>query len=56
MGKNVTCPQWLSQWGSKYLGDQGYIPYDILTYYYGNDIELTTAEQVSGKSIFISRI
>ena len=47
-GKNVTCPQWLSQWGSKYLGDQGYIPYDILTYYYGNDIELTTAEQVSG--------
>ena len=22
-GKNVTCPQWLSQWGSKYLGDQG---------------------------------
>ena len=47
-GKNVTCPQWLSQWGSKYLGDQGYIPYDILTYYYENDIELTTAEQVSG--------
>ena len=47
-GKNVTCPQWLSQWGSKYLGDQGYIPYDILTYYYGNDIELPTAEQVSG--------
>lgn len=47
-GKNVTCPQWLSQWGSKYLGDQGYIPYDILTYYYGNDIELTTAEQVNG--------
>lgn len=47
-GKNVTCPQWLSQWGSKYLGDQGYVPYDILTYYYGNDIELTTADQVSG--------
>ena len=47
-GKNVTCPQWLSQWGSKSLGDQGYVPYDILTYYYGNDIELTTAEQVSG--------
>lgn len=47
-GKNVTCPEWLSQWGSKYLGDQGYVPYDILTYYYGNDIELTTAEQVSG--------
>lgn len=47
-GKSVTCPEWLSQWGSKYLGDQGYIPYDILTYYYGYDIELTTAEQVRG--------
>ena len=47
-GKSVTCPQWLSQWGSKYLGDQGKVPYEILTYYYGNDIELTTAEQVKG--------
>lgn len=47
-GRNVSCPEWLSQWGSKYLGDQGKGPYDILTYYYGNDIELTTAEQVQG--------
>ena len=50
-GKNVTCPEWLSQWGSKYLGDQGKVPYDILTYYYGDDIELTTAEQVKGSPI-----
>lgn len=47
-GQSVTCPEWLSQWGSKYLGDQGKVPYEILTYYYGNDIELTTAEQVEG--------
>ena len=47
-GKNVTCPEWLSQWGSKYLGDQGKVPYEILTYYYGDDIELNTAEQVKG--------
>ena len=47
-GKSVTCPEWLSQWGSKYLGDKGYVPYDILTYYYGYDIELVTAEQVKG--------
>lgn len=47
-GKNVTCPEWLSQWGSKYLGDQGKAPYEILTYYYGDDIELTTAEEVKG--------
>lgn len=47
-GKNVTCPEWLSQWGSKYLGDQGKGPYDILTYYYGDDIGLFTAEEVEG--------
>lgn len=47
-GKNVKCPQWLSQWGSKYLGDQGKVPYEILTYYYGNDIELKRAEQITG--------
>ncbi|MEG0642214.1 MAG: peptidoglycan-binding protein [Clostridium sp.] len=47
-GKNVICPQWLSQWGSKYLGDQGKVPYDILTHYYGTDIELVTAENVQG--------
>ena len=47
-GKNVTCPQWLSQWGSKYLGDQGKVPYEILTYYYCNDIELVTADRVKG--------
>ncbi|MBD7910892.1 MULTISPECIES: peptidoglycan-binding domain-containing protein [Clostridium] len=47
-GKNVQCPQWLSQWGSKTLGDQGRPPYEILTNYYGSDLELKTAEQVKG--------
>lgn len=47
-GKNVTCPEWLSQWGSKALGDQGVAPFNILTRYYGTDIELATAEQVKG--------
>lgn len=47
-GKNVQCPGWMTQWGSKYLGDQGRGPYDILKTYYGNDIELVTAEQVAG--------
>ncbi len=47
-GKNVKCPQWLSQWGSKYLGDQGKLPYEILQYYYGTDVELVTAEVVKG--------
>lgn len=47
-GKSVTCPQWLSQWGSQELGRRGMVPYDILKYYYGDDIELVTAEKVSG--------
>ena len=36
---------YLSQWGSKYLGDQGYKAYDILRYYYGN-VVLATASTV----------
>ncbi|KFX59940.1 spore cortex-lytic protein [Clostridium botulinum] len=47
-GKNVSCPEWLSQWGSQSLGAQGKPPYEILKYYYGNDIELVTAEKVEG--------
>lgn len=47
-GKSVTCPEWLSQWGSKYLGDQGRLPYEILQHYYGYDIELVTANKVEG--------
>lgn len=38
-GKEVVCDG-LSQWGSVDLANQGYTPYEILTYYYGDDIEL----------------
>ena len=38
-GTTVTC-RGLSQWGSVALAEQGYTPYEILTYYYGDDIEL----------------
>ena len=47
-GKRVTCPNWLSQWGSKYLGDQGYSPIEILRNYYGSSIYINSAEQISG--------
>ena len=47
-GKNVQCPGWMTQWGSKELGDQGMVPYEILTHFYGTDIELVTAEVVEG--------
>ena len=38
-GVRTTCPG-LSQWGSVDLAEQGYIPYDILRYYYGDDINI----------------
>ena len=40
--------KWLTQWGSKALGDQGYSPSEILRYYYGDDIYINTAEILSG--------
>lgn len=47
-GKRVSCPEWMTQWGSKYLGDQGYAPIEILRYYYGESMYINTAEQISG--------
>lgn len=47
-GQRVTCSNWLSQWGSKYLGDQGYETIEILRYYYGNNMFINVAEEVSG--------
>lgn len=47
-GQRVSCPNWLSQWGSKTLGDQGYSPIEILRYYYGSNMYINTAEIVSG--------
>ena len=47
-GKRVTCPNWMSQWGSKYLGDQGYTPIEIIRNYYGDDMYINEAEIISG--------
>ena len=47
-GKRVTCPNWMTQWGSKNLGDQGYSPIEILRHYYGDDMYINTAEIISG--------
>lgn len=47
-GRNVSCPNWLSQWGSKYLGDRGYSAIQILRNYYGNSIYINTADEISG--------
>ena len=47
-GKRVTCSGWMTQWGSKDLGDQGYAPIDILRYYYGDDMYINIADEISG--------
>ena len=47
-GRQVQCPNWLTQWGSKSLGDQGYSTIEILRYYYGDDMYINTAQEISG--------
>ena len=47
-GKRVSCPNWMTQWGSKALGDDGFSAMDIIHYYYGSDMYVNEAEIVSG--------
>ena len=47
-GQRVTCPGWMSQWGSKYLSDQGYSAIEILRNYYGSSIYINSAQGISG--------
>lgn len=47
-GKRVSCPNWMTQWGSKALGDDGFSAIDIIHYYYGSDMYVNEAEFVSG--------
>ncbi|MCT4542283.1 MAG: peptidoglycan-binding protein [Vallitalea sp.] len=47
-GVQVTCPNWMTQWGSKYRGDLGENPIEILRYFYGEDMFINTAEKVTG--------
>ncbi len=47
-GQKVSCPNWMTQWGSKYLGDQGYSAIEILRYYYGSNMYINVAEEISG--------
>lgn len=50
-GQRVTCPDWMSQWGSKYLGDQGYSAIDILRSYYGNDMYINSRRNFRNSGI-----
>ena len=40
-GRRVSCDG-LSQWGTVDLAERGYTPYEILQYYYGNDIDIVS--------------
>ena len=49
-GRQVQCRDrgWMTQWGSKALGDQGYSAIEILRNFYGNDMYINVAEERSG--------
>lgn len=47
-GRRVSCPGWMTQWGSCDLGERGYSPIEILRYFYGDDMYINTAELISG--------
>lgn len=47
-GAKVSCPNWMTQWGSKALGDEGRSYEEILRFYYGQDITFPNAPVVAG--------
>ncbi len=47
-GNRVKCPNWMTQWGSKTLGDQGMTAIQILRNFYGDSIYINSATEVSG--------
>lgn len=47
-GYKVQCPNWMTQWGSRDLGEQGRSAIEILRHFYGNSIYINSAPQVSG--------
>lgn len=47
-GVKLNNPGWLSQWGSKDLGDKGYDALRIIRYYYGQTANLNTTVTIEG--------
>lgn len=48
-GSHTICDG-LSQWGTVGLANQGMIPYEILQYYYGNDIDIVRAQEIRART------
>ena len=44
-GQKVSCPSWMTQWGSKSLGDQGYSAIEILRYFYGSNMYINKTDR-----------
>ena len=49
-GRELRC-EGLEQWGTVALAEQGYTPFEILQYYYGDNIGLVTNAPVGGNTI-----
>ena len=47
-GRRVQCPNWMTQWGSQSLAERGYSAIEILRYYYGDNMYINTAPEISG--------
>lgn len=47
-GNRVQCPNWMSQWGSKDLAENGMDAAEIIRYFYGDDMYINNAEQIAG--------
>lgn len=47
-GKRVTCPGVMSQWGSKYLADDGFSAIEILKNFYGSSLYINETDIISG--------
>lgn len=47
-GRRVSCPNWMRQWESKSLGEDGLSAIEILRYFYGDNLYISTSEEISG--------
>ncbi|MGL4344424.1 MAG: peptidoglycan-binding protein, partial [Cellulosilyticaceae bacterium] len=47
-GAKSSCPNWMTQWGSKKMGDDGKNADEILRYYYGEDLNFPEAPEIQG--------
>lgn len=47
-GRRVSCPGWMTQWGSCNLAERGYSAIEIIRHFYGSEMYINSAEEVAG--------